>query len=110
MKNIKEYIAEKQDWWTGEDAKLISKNDLIKFGKEALKQTKLNARQLQDEISQYKDPDDLDDAYGREALDYCKFENVLANLIADDNKYGGKEGDITERIWFHMDDFLEALQ
>lgn len=110
MKDIKKYITEKQDWWNGKDAKLISKNDLIKFGKEALKQTKLNAHQLQDEISQYKDPDDLDDAYERKEIDYCKFEDVLTNLLADDDKYGGIEGDIADRIWFHIDNFLDELQ
>ena len=43
MKDIRKFILEKQDWWTGKDAQLINKNDLIKFAKEALKQTKLYA-------------------------------------------------------------------
>ena len=110
MKDIRQFISEKQDWWTGKDAQLINKNDLIKFAKEALKQTKLDAEEMQNQISQYEDPDDLDDALENERLDYCKFEDALANLLANDDKYGGKEGDICDHLWVHVWDFLDELQ
>ena len=110
MKDIRQFISEKQDWWTGKDAQLINKNDLIKFAKKALKQTKLDAEKMQNQISQYEDPDDLDDALENERLDYCKFEDALANLLANDNKYGGKEGDIFDHLWVHVWDLLDELQ
>lgn len=110
MKDIRKFILEKHDWWTGKDAQLINKNDLIKFAKEALKQTKLYAEDMQNQLSQYEDPDDLDDAYEGERLDYCKFEDTLADLLADDDKYGGKEGDICDRLWMHIWDFLDELR
>lgn len=109
MKNIRQFISEKQDWWTSKDTQLINKNDLIKFAKEALKQTKLDAKEMQNQISQYEDPDDLDDARENERLDYCKFEDTLSNLLADDDKYGGKEGDICDHLWVHVLDFLNEL-
>ena len=110
MKDIRQFISEKQDWWTGKDAQLINKNDLIKSAKEALKQTKLDAEEMQNQISQYEDPDDLDDALENERLDYCKFEDALANLLANDDKYGGKEGDICDHLWVHVWDLLDELQ
>ena len=110
MKDIRQFISEKHDWWTDKDEQLISKNDLIKFAKEALKQTKLDPEEMQSQLSQYEDPDDLDDAYEGERLDYCKFEDTLADLLADDDKYGGKEGDICDRLWMHIWDFLDELR
>ena len=110
MKDIRKFISEKQDWWTGKDAQLINKNDLIKFAKKALKQTKLYAEKMQNQLSQYKDPDDLDSACENGRIDYCKFEDALANLIADDSKYGGKEDDICNRLWIHVWDFLDELR
>ena len=53
MKDIRKFILEKQDWWTGKDAQLINKNDLIN---------------------------------------------------------GGKEGDICDRLWMHIWDFLDELR
>ena len=110
MKDIRKFILEKHDWWTDEDEQLISKNDLIKFAKKALKQTKLDPEEMQSQLGQYKDPDDLDDAYEGERLDYCKFEDALADLLADDDKYGSKEGDICDRLWMHIWDFLDELR
>ena len=110
MKDIRKFILEKRDWWIDEDEQLISKNDLIKFAKKALKQTKLDPEEMQNQLGQYEDPDDLDDAYEGERLDYCKFEDTLADLLADDDKYGGKEGDICDRLWMHIWDFLDELR
>ncbi len=110
MKDFRKFILEKHDWWADKDEQLISKNDLIKFAKEALKQTKLDAEEMQNQLGQYEDPDDLDDAYEGERLDYCKFEDTLADLLADDDKYGGKEGDICDRLWMYIWDFLDELR
>ncbi len=108
MKNIKNYINESVDYW--KNTKLISKNDLIKFANQALKNTKLFASDIQEEISQYEDPDDLWDAYDNENLDkYCKWINELSNLLADDNKYGGTEGDICDAVFDVAYDLLEEL-
>ena len=107
MKDIKTFILEGHDYWT---SKLISKKDILKFGLEALKQTKLFASDIQDELGQYEDPDDLDRAYENEELEkYLKWENKLAELLSEDNKYGGDEGDICEDVWVHAYDLLEEL-
>lgn len=110
MKNINDYIKESQDWWSGKDAQLINKKDLLKFAQQALKNTKLDAEDLQNELSKYEDPDDLDDAWENNNLSYCKFEDELANIISNDDKYGGKEGDICDHLWIHVWDLLDELQ
>ena len=82
----------------------------MKFTKEALKQTKLDPEEMIDQISRYHNSDDLDDARENGNLDYCKFEDTLANIIADDDKYGGKEGDICDHLWIYAWNLLEELQ
>lgn len=109
MKDISKYINEKQSWWSGKDAQLIDEKTLLKFANKALKNTKLNALDLQDELSQYKDPDALDDAYENDRLKYCKFIDELANLLSNDDKYSGEEGDICDHIWVHAWDLLDDL-
>lgn len=110
MKNINDYIKESREWWTGKSAQLISKKDLLKFAKEALKNTKLYPDDLQDELSQYEDPDDLDDAWANNKLSlYNKFEDELANIIFDDDKYSGNEGDICDHLWVYAWDLLNEL-
>lgn len=109
MKDIKKYILEKQDWWTGE--KYISKQDLLKFCVKALKQAKTTPDKIQDELSQYEDPDDLDAAYEREELDnLIAFEDALTDLLFNDNKYGGKEGDICDKVYLHIWDLMDELR
>ena len=110
MKDITIFIKENQDWWSGKDAQLINKNDLMKFAKEALKQSKLDSEEMLNQISQYEDPDERDNAWENGKLDYCKFEDTLANIIADDDKYGGQEGDICDHLWVHVWDLLDELQ
>ena len=109
MKNITTYINEKQSWWNGKDSQLIDERTLLNVANKALKNTKLYASDLQDEISQYEDPDELDDARENNKLKYCKFEDELANLLSDDDKYSGKEGDICDRLWIHVWDLLDDL-
>jgi len=109
MKDISKYINEKQSWWSGKDAQLIDERTLLKFASKALKNTKLYASDLQEELSQYKDPDEVDDAWANNELKYCKFENELANLLSNDDKYSGKEGDICDHLWVHAWDLLDDL-
>lgn len=107
MKDITQYIIEKQDWWN--NIKLIDKNSLLKFGQQALKNTKLFASDILEEINGYKDQDRLDDAYDKENLLYSKFVDELAELISDDPKYEGKEGDICDSLWEYVREFLSDL-
>ena len=108
MKNIKDFILEGKDQWSGE--KYIKKADLLKFCIKALKQSKTNPRDIQNEISQYEDPDDLDAAYERGDLTaYTKFEDALANLLADDDNYSGLEGDICDNVFDNVYDIMEEL-
>lgn len=107
MKDIKDFILEAQDYW---NSKYISKKDIIKFGLEALKNTKLSASDIMDEISQYEDPDDLDRAYEDERLEqYCEWEQELSKLIFDDDKYSSYEGDICNDVYAKSYDLLNEL-
>lgn len=109
MKDIKKYILEKHDWWTGE--KYISKSDLLKLCVKALKKAKTTPDKIQDEISQYEDPDDLDKAYEREELyEFIAFEKALSDLIFNDKKYGSKEGDICDNVFMNIWDLMDELR
>lgn len=91
--------------------KHISKEDLVKYCLEALKNCDLTASDIIDELSQYKNPDDLDRAWENEDLDnYCHFENILGDLLADDDNYAGYEGDICDMIWNNAYDLMIALE
>ncbi len=109
MKSIVNFINEQQDWWSGKDAQLIDEKTLLQFANKALKNTKLYASDLQDELSQYEDIDELDNAWENNELKYCKFEDELSNLLSNDTKYSGKEGDICDRVWIHAWDLLDDL-
>lgn len=110
MKDIKSFLKENQGWWTGKDAQLIDEKILLKFASKALDNVNLTVDEIQDELSQYKDPDELDDAWGNQKLKYCKFEDELANLLANDDKYAGKEGYICGHLWVHAWDMLDDLR
>ena len=108
MKNIKDFIIENKETWPGE--KYIKKQNLLKFCIEALKNSKTYASDILDEIGNYKDPDDLFNAYDNDELDnYQKFENELSNLLADDNKYSGVEGDICDNVFDNVYDIMNEL-
>ena len=109
MKDIKVFLKESQDWYSGDIAKLIKKNDLIAYAKLALKETHLSASDLQNELGKYEDVDELDDAHDNGNLKYCEFEDKLADIISNENKYSGDEGDICDYIWAHAYDFLDEL-
>ena len=109
MKNITKFINEsvKPSW--ANYLKHIKYEDLIKYATQALKKSKTFASDILDELGQYKDPDDLDAAYERGNLDYCKWEEELLNMLADDNKYGGDEGNIGDEIWANAYDLFNEL-
>jgi len=108
MKNIKDFILEGKDQWSGE--KYIKKADLLKFCVKALKNSKTFVSDIQDEINKYNNPDDLDRARNNDELtNYLKFENELANLLADDSQYGGLEGDICDNVFDNVYDIMKEL-
>lgn len=108
MKNIKDFILEGKDQWSGE--KYIKKADLLKFCIKALKDSKTFASDIQEEISKYEDPDDLNRARDNDELtNYLKFENSLANLLFDDKQYSGLEGDICDNVFDNVYDIMEEL-
>jgi hypothetical protein len=120
MKDINNFISEKlvidkdikmsstgKDYWSYKD---MPKSEMLKFVKKALKETKIKPEKIQEEISGYEDIDDLQQAYENEELSsYLAFEQKLLNMIADDEKYGGTEGDIGEAIWTHAYDIFEEI-
>lgn len=120
MKDIYNFISEKlvidknikmsstgKDYWSYKD---MPKSDMLKFVKKALKETKIKPEKIQEEISGYEDIDDLQQAYENEELSsYLAFEQKFLDMIADDEKYGGAEGDIGEAIWIHAYDIFEEI-
>ena len=107
MKNIKEFILEGHDYW---DCKYISKEDFMKFAKQALKDSKTDPSDIMDELGQYEDPDDLDKAYEQgELSNYIAWENAVTELISNNDKYSGKEGDIMEYVYAIAYDVLNEL-
>lgn len=120
MKNINNFISEKliidkdikmnstgKDYWSYKD---MPKSDMLKFVKKALKESKIKPEKIQSELSGYEDIDDLQDAYENEELpSYLAFEQKLLDMIADDEKYGGIEGDIGEAIWIHAYDIMDEI-
>ena len=120
MKNIDNFISEKliidknikmtstgEDYWSCKD---ISKSDMIKFVKKALKESKVKPERILDELSGYEDIDDLQDAYEREELSsYLAFEQKFLDMIANDDQYSGKEGNIGEALWIHAYDIINEI-
>lgn len=109
MKDIKQYIIEKQDYW---NSKIINKKDLLDYCVKALKESDTFASDIQKELNQFDGIDDLKEAYdnGAHGLEnYTKFENELLNMLADNDKYSGLEGDIVECILNNAWDLMDEL-
>jgi len=120
MKNINNFISEKliidknikmtntgKDYWSCKD---ISKSDMIKFAKKALKESKVKPEKILDELSGYEDIDDLQQAYENEELtSYLAFEQKFLDMIANDDQYGGKEGNIGDALWVHIYDIINEI-
>ena len=120
MKNIDNFISEKlvidkdikmsstgKDYWSCKD---ISKSEMLKFVKKALKESKVKPERILDELSGYEDIDDLQDAYEREELSsYLAFEQKFLDMIANDDQYSGKEVNIAEALWIHAYDIINEI-
>ena len=120
MKNIDNFISEKlvidkdikmtstgKDYWSCKD---ISKSEMLKFVKKALKESKVKPERILDELSGYEDIDDLQDAYEREELSsYLVFEQKFLDMIANDDQYSDKEGNIGEALWIHAYDIINEI-
>jgi len=120
MKNLKDSILEKliidkdikmsstgKDYWSCKD---ISKTEMLKFVKKALKESKVKPERILDELSGYEDIDDLQQAYENEELpSYLTFEQKFLDMIANDDQYGGKEGNIGEALWIHAYDIMDEI-
>ena len=89
----------------------ISSETLAEFILTALEKSKVDPKEIQEEISYYKDPDDLWDAYERDELySYKKFEDTLADIIMDDDLYCGKEGDILEGVYANAYEIMDEVK
>ncbi len=120
MKNINNFISEKlvidkdikmsstgKDYWSCKD---ISKTEMLKFVKKALKESKVKPEKILDELSGYEDIDDLQQAYENEELtSYLAFEQKFLDMIADDDQYSGKEGNIGDDLWVHAYDIINEI-
>lgn len=91
-------------------------SEMIEFAKKALESAKVKARNIQSEIGNYHDPDDLMDAIERgELSDMDTFLEEFAKVLADSDKYSGKEGDYADGVadpWFLYDlmDYIDRFE
>ena len=89
------------------NCELISENEILKFGMEALKKEKLFASDILEEISQYNDPDVLETARENNLLNqYCRFENTLSEILFEKNY---SEGDVCDEVWKNAWDFFTEI-
>ena len=120
MKNIINFISEKlvidkdikmsstgKDYWA---CKNISKPEMLKYVKKALKETKIKPEKIQEEISGYEDIDDLQQAYENEELpSYLIFEQKLIDMLDEDDNYCNCSGAIGTYVWIHAYDIMEEI-
>ena len=98
-------------WWdSGDYDRFISKEELMKYIKKALDISKVGPKDIQDEISVYKDPSDLWVAYNWEDLKiYFRFEEKFRELISKNHNYAIFEEDICEIVFEHIYDICEDI-
>lgn len=120
MKNINNFISEKliidkdikmsstgKDYWS---CKNISKPEMLKYVKKALKESKIKPEKIQEEISGYEDIDDLQQAYENEELpSYLIFEQKLIDMLDEDENYCNSSGAIGTYVWIHAYDIFEEI-
>ena len=120
MKNINNFISEKliidkdikmsstgKDYWSCKD---ISKSEMLKYVKKALKESKIKPEKIQEEISGYEDIDDLQQAYENEELpSYLIFEQKLIDMLDKDENYMNCSGAIGTYIWIHAYDIMDEI-
>ena len=130
MKSLQEHLTESlnesaqdsllkklQDTWNRNNKRFpMDMSEMIEFAKKALESAKVKARNIQSEIGDYHDPDDLLDAIERgELSDMDTFLEEFANVLADSDKYSGKEGDYADSVsdpWFLYDlmDYIDRFE
>lgn len=105
---LKEYIIQESSLsWK---SKYISKQDIIKLAKTAIKNAKVTPEEVQYEISQYEDPDDLNRAYDNDELyNYSKFENEMYNLLESNPKYKGEIDNIMDEVFLTVYDLMDFI-
>ena len=120
MKNINNFISEKliidkdikmsstgKDYWSCKD---ISKSEMLKYVKKALKESKIKPEKIQEEISGYEDIDDLQQAYENEELpSYLIFEQKLIDMLDKDDNYMNCSGAIGTYVWIHAYDIMDEI-
>lgn len=117
MKNINYYILEKLKKINSKNTNLniqqnefIDQDDLIEYCFKAVDNADVYLVDIRDEINKYKDDDALNRARDNgELTNYSKFENELANLLADDDNYSGFEGDICDNLFSNIRQFVDKL-
>jgi len=109
MKNIDTYIVEKtNNFWNN---KYISQNDIIKLSGEALKKCKITPDSIMNEIGQFDDPDNLNDAIDRgELSDYSEFENTLSEILKNNIKYKKYCDEILEDVLLFAYDLMTNIE
>ena len=120
MKDINNFISEKlvidkdlkmsstgKDYWS---CKNISKTEMLKYVKKALKESKIKPEKIQEEISGYEDIDDLQQAYENEELpSYLIFEQKLIDMLDEDDNYMNCSGVIGTYVWIHAYDIFGEI-
>ena len=113
MKDLKEHLTESlnesaqdnllkrlQDTWDRTQKRFpMDMSEMIEFAKKALESAKVKPRWVQEELSTYEDPDDMDDAIERGEFTYMnRFLEEFSNVLSDSDEYGGKEGDYADGV------------
>jgi hypothetical protein len=124
MRNIDEFIIEKLELnphskvnqlgsslkdfnWS---CKHISKEDFFKYALEACKQANVYPSDVLEEIGNFEDPDELERQWEQQKLTYYnKWEDTFTELVSDDDKYSGKEGDIADYAFGDAYDIFNRL-
>lgn len=130
MKDLKEHLTEclnesaqdnllkklQNDWDRNNKRFPMDMSEMIEFAKKALESAKVKPDNIVSEIGDYHDPDDLLDAIDRgELYDMNEFLEEFAKVLADSDKYAGKEGDYADGVadpWFLYDlmDYIDRFE
>ncbi len=112
MKTLQEHLTESlnesaqdsllkklQDTWDRTQKRFpMDMSKMIEFAKNALESAKVKARNVQDELGSYKDPDDMFAAMDRGEFTYMdRFLDEFSHVLSV-SEYEGKEGDYADGI------------
>jgi len=93
------------------DDKYCAQYEICELAKKAFDDLAFKPEDVQDEISQYKDYDDLVNAYDNNALDYySEFENALYNLLKNDKRFKGYCDSTMDQVWIKILDLMEEIK